>query len=85
MIVSATLIVVMIFRRTLFRLRIGSLMSIGEGKSPDDVVKVRRIRVTSENINEVAKDIQMNPTKLAKMYMNHKLANAKLFVNVRED
>lgn len=60
-------------------------MSIGEGKSPDDVVKITRIRITSENINEVAKDIQMNPTELAKMYMNHKLANAELFVEVRED
>ena len=60
-------------------------MSIGEGKNPDDVVKTRRIRITSENINEVAKDIQMNPTELAKMYMNHKLANAELFVEVRED
>lgn len=58
---------------------------IGEGKSPDDVVKTRRIRITSENVHEVAEDIQMDPAELEAMYMNHKSANAPLFVVVRED
>lgn len=60
-------------------------MSIGEGKNPDDVVKTRRILVTSENINEVAKDIQMDPTKLARMYMTWKLADRQLIFDVLED
>lgn len=60
-------------------------MSIGEGKNADDVVKTRRILVTSENLNELAKDIQMDPTELEEIYMNHKSASAQLFIEVRED
>lgn len=60
-------------------------MSIGEGKNADDVVKTRRILVTSENLQEVAKDIQMSPTELALMYMNYKQASVQLFIEVRED
>lgn len=58
---------------------------VGEGKTPDDVVKTRRIRVTAENIHDVAEDIQMDPARLEELYMNHKSANAPLFVLVRED
>lgn len=60
-------------------------MSISEGKNADDVVKTRHILITSENLMEVAKDIQMSPTDLALMYMNYKQANVQLVIEVRED
>lgn len=60
-------------------------MNIGEGKNPDEVVKTRRIPVTSENINEVAKDIQMDPSELSEIYMSYKRADRPLFVVVMED
>lgn len=58
---------------------------VGEGKNPDDVVKTRRIQITAENVHEVANDIRMDPAELEEMYMNHKSANAPMFIVVRED
>ena len=57
----------------------------GEGTNPDDVVTTRRILVTDKNLMEIAKDIQMSPTDLALMYMNCKLANRQLVIEVVED
>lgn len=59
-------------------------MSISEDKNPDEVVKIRRIQVTSENIDEVAKDIQMNPTELERRYKEWQVANVQLFIEVME-
>ena len=60
-------------------------MSIGEDKNPDDVVETRRILVTPENVREVAKDIQMDPDELERRYEEWQVANAQMFIEVRED
>lgn len=61
------------------------MMSIGEGKSPDDVVKTRRILVTPENLKEVAKDIQMSPDDLMIQYRTYEQADRPLVIFVKED
>lgn len=51
---------------------------------PNETVRTRTIRVTAENLHQVAKDISMSPTELELLYENHTAANVPLTIVIKE-
>lgn len=51
---------------------------------PNETARTRTIRVTAENLHQVAKDISMSPTELELLYENHTAANVPLTVVIKE-